>query len=199
MQKRKILSREEEIELFSNYKSGDMKAKETLITSNLGFIYHLAKKYPSNYKEDLIQEGVFGLMDAIEKYDQSYNVRFITFAYWDIKKYFSEFFKNNNSNHISLNTKVGENNDSELIDIISKEYSNTFQNTLTSTIKNDILNNLDSLVDYEKIIVREMLNNKTLDEISDDNNWRKELTKSRYSKLKRKLHKSLRHLSDYVK
>jgi RNA polymerase primary sigma factor len=59
-----VLTREEETILFKEYKMGDLKAKDKLITHNLRFVVSVAKHYQNMgvLLEDLIAEGNFGLM-----------------------------------------------------------------------------------------------------------------------------------------
>src|SRR3954468_10763629 len=66
-----LLSAKEEIELAKRIERGDLDAKERLINSNLRLVVSLAKKYPTYDLTllDLIQEGIFGLVRAAEKFD----------------------------------------------------------------------------------------------------------------------------------
>lgn len=83
-----LLSREEERVLLKNAKSGDVEAKERLVTSNLKLVAKLALYYSKSgvYYLDLIQDGTIGLITAIDKFDLSTNYKFSTYATWWIKK-----------------------------------------------------------------------------------------------------------------
>lgn len=83
----KPLAPEEELELLIRAKEGDEKARERIITSNLRFVITVAKDYISAGMplEDLISAGNLGLMKAIEKFDLSKNVKFISYAVWWIR------------------------------------------------------------------------------------------------------------------
>ncbi len=77
-----ILDAHEERKLIERAKKGDIQARNKLIQSNLRYIYKLARKY-SGYGvpiTDLIDEGVLGLIRAIEKYDLRRRVRLLTYA-----------------------------------------------------------------------------------------------------------------------
>jgi len=60
-------------------------AKETMVMANLRLVLHNAKPY-SNFSDlsldDLFQEGVIGLMRAVDKYDHTLGYKFSTYATW---------------------------------------------------------------------------------------------------------------------
>ncbi len=82
------LSREEEAELLQRAKKGDRAAIDKLIKHNLRFVVHIAKQYEGLGVPllDLIDEGNLGLMRAIERFDPSKGVRFLTYAIWWIRQ-----------------------------------------------------------------------------------------------------------------
>jgi len=80
-----LLSAKEETELAKRIERGDLAAKEKLINSNLRLVVSLAKKYPTYDLTllDLIQEGIFGLVRAAEKFDWRKGYKFSTYAtFW---------------------------------------------------------------------------------------------------------------------
>jgi RNA polymerase primary sigma factor len=80
-----LLTAREEIELAKRIERGDLDAKERLINSNLRLVVSLAKKYPTYDLTllDLIQEGIFGLVRAAEKFDWRKGYKFSTYAtFW---------------------------------------------------------------------------------------------------------------------
>ena len=80
-----LLSAREEVELAKRIERGDLAAKERLINSNLRLVVSLAKKYPTYDLTllDLIQEGIFGLVRAAEKFDWRKGYKFSTYAtFW---------------------------------------------------------------------------------------------------------------------
>jgi RNA polymerase primary sigma factor len=87
----KRLSAEEEQAVAEKVKDGDAAAREELINCNLRLVVSIAKKYTGHGVDlmDLIQEGVQGLMTAVEKYDTSYGYKFSTYAFNWIKSYVS--------------------------------------------------------------------------------------------------------------
>ncbi|MEA2285600.1 MAG: polymerase primary sigma factor [Solirubrobacteraceae bacterium] len=80
-----LLSAAEEIDLAKRIERGDLEAKDRLINSNLRLVVSLAKKYPTYDLTllDLIQEGIFGLVRAAEKFDWRKGYKFSTYAtFW---------------------------------------------------------------------------------------------------------------------
>jgi RNA polymerase primary sigma factor len=80
-----LLSAKEETELSKRIERGDLEAKDKLINSNLRLVVSLAKKYPTYDLTllDLIQEGIFGLVRAAEKFDWRKGYKFSTYAtFW---------------------------------------------------------------------------------------------------------------------
>jgi RNA polymerase primary sigma factor len=83
-----LLTAKEEVELAQRVEEGDEEAVQTLIRSNLRLVVHVAKRYLNRGLPllDLIQEGNFGLMRAVQKYDWRRGFRFSTYATWWIRQ-----------------------------------------------------------------------------------------------------------------
>jgi len=80
-----LLTAAEEIDLAKRIEKGDMAAKERMILSNLRLVVSIAKKYQGADLPllDLIQEGIFGLVRASEKFDWRKGYKFSTYAtFW---------------------------------------------------------------------------------------------------------------------
>jgi RNA polymerase primary sigma factor len=78
-----LLKPQEEIELAKRIERGDLEAKERMINSNLRLVVSIARKYQGVGQLsllDLIQEGMFGLIRAAEKFDWRKGFRFSTYA-----------------------------------------------------------------------------------------------------------------------
>jgi RNA polymerase primary sigma factor len=94
---KRLLTREEEIELGKKKDQGDKKAREKLINSNLRLVLDIAKKVYSKYNtmidnsfDDLVQDGIYGLIKAVDKYDWTKGTKFSTLATMYIQLYIIE-------------------------------------------------------------------------------------------------------------
>ena len=83
-----LLTFEEEKELAYRIKKWDEEAKQKLISSNIRLVISIAKRYFGNRISfmDTIQEGIMGLIKAIEKFDPEKCFKFSTYATWWIKQ-----------------------------------------------------------------------------------------------------------------
>ena len=80
-----LLTAGEEVELSKRIEQGDLEAKERMINSNLRLVVSIAKRYQGQELSllDLIQEGIFGLIRAAEKFDWRKGYKFSTYAtFW---------------------------------------------------------------------------------------------------------------------
>lgn len=87
----KILTAEEEHNLFLNYKNGDEESKKQIINSNLRLVVWVVRKYITRGYDflDLIQEGNLALIKAVEHFDVEKGNRFSTYA----KEYIYQFVR----------------------------------------------------------------------------------------------------------
>jgi RNA polymerase primary sigma factor len=78
----KLLTAAEEIELAKRIERGDLAAKERMINANLRLVVSQARRYQGHGlpMEDLVQEGMLGLIRAVEKFDWRRGFKFSTYG-----------------------------------------------------------------------------------------------------------------------
>lgn len=97
-----MLTKAEIIELAKKKNEGDKKAREKLIVAHLWIVEKIVASriasIPSNvdkrelYKE-LYQEGCYGLIEAIDKYDWTRNLYISTYAFDYVRKYVLKYLR----------------------------------------------------------------------------------------------------------
>lgn len=83
-----VLTADQELELFKQYRVGSEEAFDKLINHNLRFVISVAKKYQhcGMSLEDLVNEGNVGLIKAITKFDETKGFKFISYGVWWIRQ-----------------------------------------------------------------------------------------------------------------
>ncbi len=89
-----LLTREQEQALAIRFReTGDKRAAEALVTSNLRFVVKVAAEYSKFGARliDIVQEGNVGLMHAVREFNPYKGVRLITYAVWWIRGYIQDY------------------------------------------------------------------------------------------------------------
>ncbi|MBF0422524.1 MAG: sigma-70 family RNA polymerase sigma factor [Magnetococcales bacterium] len=71
--------------------SANPVAMARIVAALMPMISHLARKYPVDFSDDLIQEGCMGLMQGVQRFDLGQSTQFATFAYHYIRGRMRQF------------------------------------------------------------------------------------------------------------
>lgn len=88
LSKIKLLSEEEEKELWHSYKvNHNVESRAKIVESYQPLVYKIVSKIKTdeNLAMDLLQEGTVGLIEAVENFDLSLNIKFTTYAPFRIR------------------------------------------------------------------------------------------------------------------
>ena len=135
LKKYKPLTKAKEKRLLKKCKKGNLKAKNEILEANLRFVFDIAKHYTGRGVpiSELISDGNIGLLRAIEKFDESKDVKFISYAVWWIRQAMLESIKRRNAiNFVEIepNTDNDSSMDKKLIedDEDDVSFNNDFSN-----------------------------------------------------------------------
>jgi len=180
-----LLTNEEEQELALAVEAGDPEAKQRLAEANLRLVVSIAKRYVGRGMQflDLIQEGNMGLMKAVDKFDYSKGFKFSTYATWWIRQAITRAIADQartiripvhmvetinklvreqrnllqelGQDPVSLETPIGEEDDSHLGDFIEDEViENPVDYTTRVVLREQLDEVLDTLTDREENVLR---------------------------------------------
>lgn len=95
LKKYKPLTKAKERRLLKKCKKGNLKAKNEILEANLRFVFDIAKHYTGRGVSisELISDGNMGLLRAIDKFDETKDVKFISYAVWWIRQAMLESIK----------------------------------------------------------------------------------------------------------
>lgn len=157
LKKCKPLTKELERSLIIKAKSGDIKARNEILNSNLRFVFETAKKYRGAgvAMEDLIAEGNVGLVKAIKKFNLAYDVKFFSYAVWWIRQSMQSFIK---KRQLSMNIEKG---DDEFNSIVKENAMTDDEDEIVSK-KDVILSNEEDEINKEisnnqKVVVEKLM------------------------------------------
>ena len=118
---KELLTKEQEEELFTKIKNGDIEARNELITKNLRLVISIAKRHVGSGMDllDLIEEGNVGLIKAVEKFDINKGYRFSTYATCWIRQAITN---SNNEKRRTIRISAYQENKIRLL----KDYNNSY-------------------------------------------------------------------------
>ena len=144
-----LLTKKEEEELFIKFNNGDLEAKNKLIECNLRLVKSIAKKYANQSVPilDCIQNGVEGLMTAVDKFDINRGYKFSTYATWWIRQKVAREKQNSKDNiRLPIHLDDNVNRIKAVRDKISVELR---KNPTKDELYNELKNKMDKW-DFEK-------------------------------------------------
>ena len=179
-----------------------MKASErdTLITSNMGYVVTLARQYKSDIlsTDDLISEGSIGLMKAADKFDPSRGKPFVTFAAPYIRKSIEEAISRVSGEMPVMSTDeslpVGSNNNFTLLNVLEdKDAPKTDHILEQGTLSDELAQAIGTLNEREQAVVRKFFGvdcqRMTMAEIGEELGLKRERIRQIRDKAMRKLRK----------
>jgi RNA polymerase primary sigma factor len=135
-----VPSVQEEEELFDRYRNGDERARDLLIVGHLRFVYSLAKIYARNESEvtDYVNEGVYGLLLALDDFDPTKGYKFITYGVWYIRRQMN-YYMLTKRDMVSHSAQIG--NINRKSDMYRQKYFAEFGKMPTNEEVMDVLKN----------------------------------------------------------
>ncbi|MDE3269344.1 MAG: RNA polymerase factor sigma-32 [Pseudomonadota bacterium] len=105
-----LLEPHEELELArKHYEHGDIIAAQRLVTSNLRLVVKISNDFKQEQSNllDLVQEGNYGLMQAVKRFNPYKGVKLSTYAAWWIRAYILKYIMQNHS-QVKIGTTRGQ-------------------------------------------------------------------------------------------
>ena len=158
---------EELNELLAKAKLGDKKSKQKILELLYPLIISSIRRYynKSNEYEDLIQGGREVILYCINNFDETKGVHFLGYIKTRLRYFYLN--KHNEKLTISLNAKVGEDNEEEIVDLLKSDIENPLEWLLRLEEKMILQDALSTLTTRQgEIIIDFYFENLTLDEIS---------------------------------
>lgn len=170
-----------DLELIRRIRANEEEAREDLVTKYVPMVKYIIRNYYSSFLdyEDLLQEGLIGLLNAIEEYkSEEYDVKFSTFAYICIIRRIYNVIKHTSGNKhrllneaTSLQTPVGLDEKRMIIDFVEDrthqvDPEEILEERLINDIIGQVLKNHLSLLEYA--VITRLLQGYTASEIEEE-------------------------------
>ena len=131
-------------------KEGYKEAKEEILENLRPLIISSIQKYYNrrDFYEELIQEGDLCILEAIDKFEFDQNTYFLGYVKVQLK--FLYLNKNREKVHVSLNTKIGEKKEEEILDTLASNDLEPLSDILDREIKRMLNISLDTLAPKQR-------------------------------------------------
>lgn len=180
-----------------------MMQRDELITKNMGYVVTLARQYKSDIlsTDDLVNEGVIGLVKAAEKYDASRGKPFVTFAAPYIRKSIetaiSRLETSTNVRSTDESLPVGSRNNYTLLNVLEDKNAEKADIVVEeNTLSEDLLRYRDTLNEREQRVINLYYGigyeRQTMAEIGEVLGLKRERVRQIRNTALRKLHKAAR-------
>lgn len=131
-----------------------------LVTENIGYVVTLARQYKSDIltTDDLVSEGVIGMMKAAEKYDASRGKPFVTFAApyirEAIEKAINKLDTEVNVRSTDESLPRGSRNNYTLLNVLEDKDSPRADAAIEQTLSDDMLKGISLLDERQQTVVK---------------------------------------------
>ncbi|TYQ16395.1 UNVERIFIED_CONTAM: RNA polymerase sporulation-specific sigma factor [Acetivibrio alkalicellulosi] len=114
----------ETLDLIRKAKSGDKQVQSVLVEKNIGLVWSIVRRFQNRGYEsdDIFQIGCIGLIKAINKFDDSFDVKFSTYAVPMIIGEIKRFIRDDGMIKVSRSLKELSNKIRITKEILTKEY-----------------------------------------------------------------------------
>lgn len=140
-------------DLLEKAKNGDTSSAEEILNRLQGLIFNSIQRYYNdrNEYEDLIQEGNLVVLEAIKEFDESRGVYFLGYVKTMLK--YTYLNKHNIKRHLSLNVVVGDNAETELMDMLASDERSSLDKLLKIEEVSELKDALEKLTDRQKEVI----------------------------------------------
>ncbi|WFA08633.1 sigma-70 family RNA polymerase sigma factor [Tissierella sp. Yu-01] len=144
---------EEIYEALIKAREGDVKSKEWIINSLNPLIIASIKRY--YYKslefEDLLQEGKLVILECIDNYDITKGTYFLGYVKTMLRYFYLDKHKQKQTS--SLNEKIGEDEENELVDLLVSDIDEPVDALLKSEENQVLSDSLDLLTKRQREVI----------------------------------------------
>jgi RNA polymerase sporulation-specific sigma factor len=160
-------NQKQDLELIRRIRLGDTTASETMVKKYMPMVRHIVNRYYTKNSdfEDLIQEGLIGLLGAINEYKpHAFDVKFSSFAYLCIYRKISNALKQLHGNKQRLLTQayslyqyINSDENLTLMDCLQDDWSNPAEEIIEELYSAEIEKYLQKHLSFLEYTVTQLL------------------------------------------